>query len=61
MMGRMSQGVVNLVIRRPLDEFAERLRLGRIDGCTVDGGKSEKSISDEGVCEGSGRPRHEEE
>lgn len=52
MMGRMSQRVINLVVRRPLDEFARRLRQGRADGCTVDGRKCKESISDEGVSEG---------
>ena len=60
-MGRMSQEVVNLVIRRPLDEFAECLRLNGTDGCTVCVRKSEEGISDEGFCEGRRRPFDEEE
>ena len=56
MMGRMSQGVVNLIIRRPLNESVERLRGGRIDGCTADCWKSKESVSDERICERSRGP-----
>ena len=61
MMGRMGQGVVDLVIRRPLDKSAERLRDTGVDGRIVDGWKCKESVSDEGVCEGSVRPGDEEE
>jgi hypothetical protein len=53
--------VVNLIIRRPLNESVERLRDGGVNVCTLDCWKSEEGVSDERLCERSGRPREEEE